>query len=412
MASLKPGFGLCLASALWMLAPLACSAAEAEQALEVDLGPQATATPAPTAVPTPAPAAAPTAAPTLEPPAKLEAVSPTAATVSLKPEATKSHDDLGEVRFDKGKPVDSEDGLMIIAPGAATAEDSLESFGIDSPFNWKSKGKQDLDPGKAAAGEDALELAAPESSDLRDRVRVETSEGNELPSDSDYDNVERAGLVVSAGEYRVDGHLARTKDGQYFAKKGTQVALQMEPGRQVYPGSIYTVFREQGMLHREQGDQAEVGMLLRNVGVLKVVRIEGEEVLARVEKQYETIREGDLVHLRDPDRLRYYNSVRQGASNVSLDLKGEVVGLAPMRFFANPGDVVYLDLGRAQGLAPGSKLTVYRPATEPGADDMRALRVTGRVGQVQVINVSRDSSVARVIRSNAEVRVGDRVRFR
>jgi hypothetical protein len=206
--------------------------------------------------------------------------------------------------------------------------------------------------------------------------------------------------------------LARTKDGQYFAKKGTQVALQMEPGRQVYPGSIYTVFREQGMLRRSTGDQADVGMLLRNVGVLKVVRIEGEEVLARVEKQYETIREGDLVHLRDPDRLRYYNSVRQGASNVALDLKGEVVGLPATRFFANPGDIVYLDLGRAQGLAPGSKLTLYRPAGELGAGDVRELKVTGRMGQVQVINVSRDSSVARVSRASAEVRLGDRVRFR
>ncbi len=50
------------------------------------------------------------------------------------------------------------------------------------------------------------------------------------------------------------------------------------------------------------------------MGVLKVVRIEGEDVLARVEKQYETIREGDMVRLRDPDRLRYYNSVRQKAA--------------------------------------------------------------------------------------------------
>jgi hypothetical protein len=372
-----------------------------EPAVEVDLGPQATATPMPptaTAVPTAAPVSVPTA--TVE--ASAAPASPSA----------KAAQDLNDVRFDKGHVMEAEDGLMIIAPGAATAEDSLESFGIDSPFNWKNNGKAVLEPGKAVEGEDSLELAAPDSSDLKERVRVETGEGNALPSDSDYDLVERAGIVVGASEYRVDGRLARTKDGQYFARRGTQVALRMEAGRQVYPGSIYTVFRESGLMRGLQ-QQRDVGMLLRNVGVLKVVRIEGEEVLARVEKQYETIREGDLVHLRDPDRLRYYNSVRQGASaTVPLDLQGEVVGVDPLKMSAKPGDIVYLDLGRAQGVAPGLKLTLYRSAPEPGIDELRDVKVTGRMGQVVVINVSRDSSVARVVRSNGEVRPGDRVRYR
>jgi hypothetical protein len=381
----------------------AAEAASEEPAIEVDLGPQATPTPPPptaTAVPTLAPTAVPVAT-------AAEAV----AAVPASP-AAKAAQDLNDVRFDKGQTQDSENGLMIIAPGAATAEDSLESFGIDSPFNWKNNGKAVLDPGKAVAGEEALELSAPDSSDLKERVRVETGEGAALPSDADYDLVERAGLVVGASEYRVDGRLARTKDGQYFAKRGTQVALRMEPGRQVYPGSIYTVFRESGVLRGTREQQREIGMLLRNVGVLKVVRIEGEEVLARVEKQYETIREGDLVRLRDPDRLRYYNSVRQGATALGLDLQGEVVGVDPLKMVAKPGDIVYLDLGRSQGLAPGVKLSLYRPAEELGVDDVRAVKVTGRLGQVLVVNVSHDSSVARIIRSSGEVRIGDRVRYR
>lgn len=410
MSSFKPL--LVLVPILWLQGSQARSAeavatAEAEPALEVDLGPQATATPLPPTA-TPQPTEAPTAAPSATAVPSTAAVTPKAESPTAKPKQ-----DLGEVRFDKGQAPESEDGLMIIAPGAATAEDSLESFGIDSPFNWKNKGKGTLEPGKeaASAGED-LELAAPESSDLKERVRVETGEGAELPTDADYDRVERAGLVVSASEYRVDGRIARTKDGQYFAKRGTQVALRMEPGRQVYPGSIYTAFHDQGVLSRSGGDQQEVGMLMRNVGVLKVIRIEGEEVLARVEKQYEVIREDDLVRLRDPDRLRYYNSVRQGAPAVSLDLSGEVLGAAPPKLVANAGDVLYLDLGRSQGVVPGMKLNLYRPATELGVNDVRDLKVTGRLGQVVVVNVSRDACVARVLRSNGEVRRGDRVRYR
>jgi hypothetical protein len=408
MALLKGSLGLAV---LVVLArPVALWPADAEPALEVDLAPQATATatpapPTPTAVPTEVPTQVPTAVPT-------QALTPAPTALPQASSSTAKPGDLGEVNFDKSQAPEAEDGLMIIAPGAATAEDSLESFGIDSPFNWKSsKERATLQPGKAAEGEDSLELEAPESSDLKEQVRVETGEGTELPTDADYDQVERAGLVLGPSEYRVDGRLDRTKDGQIFAQSGTQVALRMEPGRQVYPGSIYTVFRESGTVTRSS-DQQEIGLLIRNVGVLKVVRIEGEEVLARVEKQYETIREGDLVRLRDPDRLRYYNSVRQGQANVPLDLQGEVVALPPLQLMANTGDVVYLDLGRAQGLAPGSKLTLYRVPEELGPDDVRELKVTGRMGQVVVVNVSHDSCVAKIVHATEDVRIGDKVRFR
>jgi hypothetical protein len=397
-----------------LLAPMGVWAADPEPALEVDLGSQPTETPTPvpptpTAVPTEVPTAAPTDPPTAGPTAQLTpAVSAVPADSSP---AAATNQDLGDVRFDKGQAMPAEDGLMIIAPGAATAEDSLESFGIDSPFNWKNQEKPVLQPGKDA-DEESLELAAPESSDLKDRVRVENSAGDELASDADYDQVERAGLVVNASEYRVDGHIDRTKDGVYFAIRGTQVLLHMEPGRQVYPGSIYTVFREHGILKRSRGDQADVGMQLRNVGVLKVIRIEGDEVLARVEKQYDTILEGDLVRLRDPDRLRYYNSVRQGPPAASLELTGEVIGMAPQTLMARAGKVIYIDQGRAAGLAPGMKLTLSRLPEELGQDDLRSIQTTGRLGQVQIINTSRDSSVARVIRCDGEVRLGDQVQYR
>jgi hypothetical protein len=186
----------------------------------------------------------------------------------------------------------------------------------------------------------------------------------------------------------------------------------MEPGRQVYPGSVYTVFREGGLLSTTGDDSHEVGQLVVNVGVLRVTRIEGEEVLARVEKQYEAIREGDLIRLRDPERLKYYAALRQGPATPALDLQGEVVGLIPPTLVANRGDVVYLDIGRAKGVVPGMRLMLTRDAEDLGADGIRSLMPTGRFGVVQVVNTSRDACVARVVQSLGEVRLGDRVRYR
>ncbi len=401
LSGLLLGMGLLLAQARALPA--------AEEVLEVDLGqPEATATPLP---PTPVPTAteAPTAAPT---PLPTEAA--TAGTELPAPTASPTpgaREDLDKVRFDAAGE-GAEDGLMIIAPGAASPEDSLESFGIDSPFNWKSRERKLLKPGQEQDAE-ALELGAPETSDLRERVRVETGQGDALPSDGDYDHVERAGVVLGAQEYRVDGRIARTANGAVVATRGGIVALRMEPGRQIYPGSVYTAFRDGGLLRGSGASAEDVGMLVQNTGVLKVVRIEGEEVLAKVERQYETVREGDLVRLRDPERLRYYNALRQGGGP-PVEVKGEVLAVKYPKLVGRRGDIVYLNVGKKHGAFPGLRLLLSRepaPLAE-SLEGQRSIRNTGRLGQVEVINVSREASTARVVRAMGEVRVGDQVRFR
>jgi hypothetical protein len=414
--------GLLLAAA--SAAPL--GAADAEPVLEVDLGAKptdtATVTPVPTDTPAPPTAtAAPTLAPTDEPTAGAASAESPAAAADLSPAASAEaapggEPDLKQVTFGKGQ--QGEDGLMIIAPGAASPEDSLESFGIDSPFNWRARRSQTLQPGKDAAvtgaggpGEE-LELSAPDSSSLEDRVSVENGEGETLPSDQDYDKIERAGEVVNATEYRVDGHVARTKDGQTFGKEGVQVALQMEPGRQVYPGSVYTLFRDGGVLSTTGDDSHEVGQLIQNVGVVRVTRIEGDEVLGKIEKQYTTIVSGDLIRLRDPDRLKFYATLREGPGTAPLDLKGEVIGLVAGGMMAHQGDPVYLNLGRAAGVVPGMRLLLWREAEQLQDDDVRQLKATGRIGLVEVISVTHDACVARVVHCLGEVRLGDKVRYR
>lgn len=403
---------------LWV-SPAAVAADSAEPVLEVDLG-GGTPTPQPSPV-AGVPTAAPTEAPTALPAPASNPVTPTTGSVAPGPvaeaqprPAPSPTADLKQPFFGKSKP-DDDDGLMIIAPGAASPEDSLESFGIDSPFNWKERQSRTLEPSKAAdqgGSGDELELSAPDRSDLRDRVKLENSEGVAQPTDRDYDQVERAGGVLNASEYRVDGRIARTKNGGFLARQGAEVALRMEAGRQVYPGSVYIIFREGGLLSTSGEDAHEVGQLVYNLGVLKITRIEGEEVMARVEKQYEAIHEGDLIRLRDPERMRYYATLRQGPSSPPLNLHGEVIGLGFSDLVAQRGGLVYIDLGRAQGVVPGMRLSLSRDAKPVGEDGIRMLQTSGRLGVVRVVNTSRDACVARVEECGGVVRVGDKVGYR
>jgi hypothetical protein len=313
---------------------------------------------------------------------------------------------------------------MIIAPGAVSPEDSLESFGIDSPFNWKQSGAS-----KSAAAP-AEGQPAPSGRSRGERVDVENGEGEILPTESDYDAVERAGSVVSAEEFRSDGRLDRTKDGQIFGRSNVQVDLAMDAGRTAAVDSVYTIFRDDGPLRTHGADPKVVGELIENVGVLRVTRVDEDGVVARIEKQYNRIMAGDLIRPRDPERLKYYSLLRQGPSTAPKGLRAEVLGLVPPSLFAHRGDVVYLNIGRAKGALPGMRLLVTRGEDRPGpddpnelmpmgpisptlaqSDDLRALHPTGRIGVVEVINVTHDACVARVVESEGEIRAGDEVRY-
>ncbi len=363
--------------------------------------PTAIGTQAPTVVATQAPTVAPTVASTVE------------ATMVLTPAKT---DSLREVDFDKAGKKTDEDGMIIIAPGSQSPEESLESFGIDSPFDAKRKrGIKTLGAPKTEEGE-AIELGSPERSDLKEKVALETTEGESLPGDIAYEVVERAGLVLGTQEYRVDGQVARERSGRMLGLRGTVIYLRMEPGRQVYPGTVYTLFRNQGLL-RSGVNQADVGVLMIPSGVVRVIRVDGDLVAARVERSYLEIREGDLARLRDPDRLRHYNALRQVGSGAPRELSGEIIGVQGGRTIARKGDVVYLDLGRAKGNLPGLRLTVSRdvpPPVSPSqpANAQREGQRVGKIGQLEVLSTTRDACSAKVLKSNGELRLGDLVRLR
>lgn len=369
---------------------------------------EASPVPSPTFSATPAPSVEPTVAPT---PAAQEAAKPA-------PEPTKQP--LSDPGFDKAsQPSDDSDGLVIIAPGASSPEDSFEAFGIESPFNWRDKKRKAFSaPSGAQEGEDPslsdepIELNAPETSDFRERVDVETAAGTKVLGSEKYDTVERAGAVFSGDETRIDGRIKVEKNQRLAFSAGKLFYFDAEPGRQVYPGSIYSVWREGGKV-TYGSEKKELGQLFRAVGIARVIRVESESIQARLEKQYEEVRPGDVLRLRDSDRARHFSSLRKGPSEASpSEIQGEIAAVQPPRRFAQAGRIVFLNLGRSQGIVPGMRLAVYRDRPEAAEPTKVLPGPMGRIGELEVLSVHRSSATARVSKSVAPLAPGDRVRFR
>ena len=408
-----------------LLANLAWAPLRADNAdvVAIDDGHPATATATPTPLPsaTQTPTDEPTLPPTATPePAPQAAAQPSPAAADGA--AVKaSAENLGEPIFDKsGKRLmgEGDEGLVIIAPGAASPEDAFESFGIDSPYNWRERQKKTIGGAGAAAegagpGDESIQLNAPETSDFKEKVAVENSQGQEIQDSGGYDVVERAGMVEPEAEFPMDGTILREKNNKAVFGEGSIFFMSVEPGRQVYPGSIYSIYRDMGKVQSGGDDPQDMGKLLRAVGVAQVVRVDSENTIARVEKQYDAVRVGDGVRLRDPDKTRYFESLRQatGVAPVS-DIKGNIVGVQYMQSTAVKGSFVYLDVGKSGGALPGVRLSVYRSTDMSGDMFNDKPGSVGKLGEIEVLSVQRESSTARVIKADGGMAVGDQIRYR
>jgi hypothetical protein len=251
-------------------------------------------------------------------------------------------------------------------------------------------------------------------------------------SAEDYDRVEKAGLVESPTDYHADGWIDHFQSGYDFGQVDSVVILHMRSGHKAVVGADYVIYREEGELGEQEGSGQDAGMLLKNVGVLRVMRVAGDSASARVVKQYWNMIKGDLVRLREPQRRRYYALLDRTPPARPKALRGEVVGVMPPTLFAVKDDYIYLNLGVAKGVLPGMRMTVLgdldpddfgpddydsslpmRPIviTQPASDDTGVITPTGGIATVEVVNATAGACVARVLDCTGDVRVGDHVRY-
>ncbi len=220
--------------------------------------------------------------------------------------------------------------------------------------------------------------------------------------------VERAGAVAQADEIPLDGRIHSAKSGGEFLFTGDTATLSLAGGHALAPGQEILSFRLSNPVIDPVGG-ADLGRLVAVSGVLKVTRVDGDEVLARVTKSYQDVRVGDSFRLRGEKIPHHRPKALAG------DLRGCLVAIRGYYELAAKGEVVYLDLGSAQGVEPGLRFTVQRKyPTEARRDsfDSAPIEANGDLGQVEVLSVLRNTSAAVVIRSSNVMKVGDRVRLR
>lgn len=197
------------------------------------------------------------------------------------------------------------------------------------------------------------------------------------------------------GDVPSDGVVIKTAYNRQVVGHGDSVYLRMKYPEDVALGSLYTVYRRsRKVFHPVNGHY--LGNLYLIVGVVRVMKIDHDLATGKVDHGYMWIAPGDLVM---PFSLP---SMEEAAiSKPSLtDSTGMVIEIQTPRTLVAQSNIVYLDLGRSDGLRIGDQFDVLRSRrgfpTEP-------------IGEVKILAMEDITATALIVRTIMPVTVGDHV---
>lgn len=203
-------------------------------------------------------------------------------------------------------------------------------------------------------------------------------------------------LAFSSGFIReqmpVDGAVAKTAYNRQVVGHGDTVYLRMQFPEDVTPGALYTVYRKnRKVFHPANGHY--LGNLIAIVGVVQVTKMDGNLATAKVERGYMWIAPGDLI-------MSFTSPVAEEmpVSDGRLDTIGMIVDIETPRTLIAQSNIVFLDLGRVDGLQIGDRLDVLRS---------RRGFPTESIAELKILAMEDMTSTALVSNSLMPVAIGD-----
>ena len=175
----------------------------------------------------------------------------------------------------------------------------------------------------------------------------------------------------------------------------------------VKPGDVYTLHHATYVVkHPESGQK--LGTKIEVKGWLRVLLVTENSATAIIEQSCEDIHSGDylkpfakmdvpLIPRRPPpDRL----------TPPTGKLQGFIVDIDHDAFIAGAEQLVFINLGKADGIAPGHEFTIYK-TMYPSVPTSRNV-----LGSLGVVAVQEHTSTAKITYSNDHMMQGDRIEMR
>ncbi len=249
------------------------------------------------------------------------------------------------------------------------------------------------------AGRDGYTVAGLEYGDADAACGPDLRFNFTLPSDT-YQSL---GFLANEDDLDVLGSVPRARTGSSLVGENDLVFLDMENPEAYECGDMLMIFRPTKKKVKHPDERGtKYGNLYQVVGEARVVHQSGKYVSAIVRTSYSEIARGDLVGPMLPTTVELEVEKPEG------DVEGTIVArLNGEAMLSRPGDTVFLDRGRADGLRVGSTLYVVEHRdmlVNPNEDDLDLPESV--VGRVVVVRIDEYAATAVITDAAASIDVG------
>ncbi len=214
------------------------------------------------------------------------------------------------------------------------------------------------------------------------------------------------GFLVENG-LKPSGYIVSTYQGRQMVGEDDIVYIDIGRANGVEVGDKFSIYRKMGAVSHPVTNVI-LGYKAVPLGTLQVSEMEEKVSKAIVTKSFQEVGAGAFLLPYRPRKLE----VALKASD--RDLAGYIVETKAGNKAIAAGDVVYLDLGKQQGVATGNMLYVVRdvPPDQTYALDKIEKLPAEVLGAVVIVETKENTSTALVVKSIDAIYRGDRVELK
>jgi len=188
--------------------------------------------------------------------------------------------------------------------------------------------------------------------------------------------------------------------------------IKYKKGKAPKVGSKSTVYEIEGTVQDNEKRKIKYGKLVRILGMVKIVDVDKDHKLAKgvIIEAARPIERGDLI---GPVKWKFKTTEPVKAK---LDLEGKVIAPLEDVEYSGKFDIVFVNLGKEDGLAEGNIMKVKRKKDHYmeviGKKDKSKYFWWEEIGKAMVIESLKETATCIIIESSRDLKVGDKVELK
>lgn len=218
-----------------------------------------------------------------------------------------------------------------------------------------------------------------------------------------------AGFIVQE-DFRV-GSIIDSPLERFTLSKGDNVYTDVGPSKNATLEKKYSIYRVIKKV-KHPVTQEDMGFLIKIVGTLKIKEFKEERSVALITDSYEEIARNDLITNNIELEIPMIDPSLQPQKK---NIQGYIISTKDERRSVGLRDIVYLDVGKRQGVVPGDRFIAYKIKEETTGTFTKKVvfqypKIT--IGELKIISTRNKTATALVTKSIQELDIGEKVEYK